>query len=400
MPLWGYDYTPHFWVDGIVDLGSDSGTYTAGLTARKDELSPGSISLSWRSQDSTVVACVDVQEPLDPAGDYRLKVCITEDDVYFAGGNGHNIHNQALRRMLPDTDGITIVPAPGPQCFEVPVEVPAYWNMDNLNITAFLQDEISWRVWQASTGDMDSLQGRLVFDPSLTSVNLANGPFAVDLNIEPSQDLVKGVDALIDFDEAIVRLDSISTGSWVTDPGLDFFFYDYTADDSTMIHFSMAFLEGGRNEDGRLATCHFTPLDVGGTELLFVETATRNIMNTELGFTTSMADSILVISDGTPVEDGPGAPAALRLLGNQPNPFNPSTTLHYELPERGEWTVAIYDVEGRLVRELRSGLQEAGLHDLRWDGRSDNGAAVGSGLYFAKISGRGQSAGGKLLLLK
>ncbi len=400
VPLWGYDYTPHFWMDGNVDLGSDPSDYTSMMEARKDVLSPGCINLNWRASDSTVVACVDVQEPLDPAGDYRLKVCITEDDYYFAGGNGHNTHNQALRRMLPDTDGIVIDAAPGPQCFEVPVEIPAYWNPDNLNITAFLQDEVSWRVWQTSTGDMDSLQGRLIIDPHLSSVDILDGPFTVAMNIEPSQSPVKGVDVLVEFDESVVRLDSIMAGTWITDSGLSHFFYDYTADDNTIIHFSTAFLDSARGDDGHLVTCHFTPLAVGDTELTFVETSLRNMVNAELGYATSMVDSIQVYSDLTTTEEPVEQFDSLRFLGNTPNPFNPSTMLRYQLPAAGEWTVTIFDVEGRRVRELLQGRQEAGMHELRWDGRGDDGQSAGSGLYLVQVSGQGTNVSGKLLLLK
>lgn len=400
VPLWGYDYTPHLWMDGNVDLGSNYAFYTSRLEARKSVLSPGCINLSWRAADSTVVACVNVQEPLDPTGDYRLKVCITEDDYYFAGGNGHNTHNQALRRMVPDTDGLVVSASPGPQCFEVPVDVAPFWNMDNLNITAFLQDENSWRVWQASTGDMDSLQGRLLIDPAVTSVNIVDGAFTLDMNIEPSQAPVKGVDVEVDFDESIVRLDSITPGDWVTDAGMTYFFYDYTEDDSTRINFSMAFLDSARGDNGHLVTCHFTPLTVGDTELTFIETALRNVVNTELGYSTSTADSILVFSDLTPVEESPESPGKLRLLGNSPNPFNPSTTLRYRLPAAGDWTVVIHDVKGRQVRELHRGHQEAGTQELRWDGRTDHGQALGSGLYLVRISGGGESVSGKLLLLK
>ncbi len=138
---YGADFTPHFWIDGVVDLAEVSGTYISGMTARKDVLSPGSIDLHWRSADSTLVANLDLDEPLDPAGVYRLHTAITEDSIFFAGGNGHNWHHQALRRIFPtDLSGLPVEPTVGVQSFSVPIQLASYWQTARLNATVFLQE--------------------------------------------------------------------------------------------------------------------------------------------------------------------------------------------------------------------------------------------------------------------
>ena len=80
-----------------------------------------------------------------------------------------------------------------------------------------------------------------------------------------------------------------------------------------------------------------------------------------------------------------GTPRVTRLVGNVPNPFNPATEVRYELASRGAVSVSVYDVSGREVRRLVEGTEEAGPHSVVWDGRSDAGASVSSGVYFVRF---------------
>jgi hypothetical protein len=73
-------------------------------------------------------------------------------------------------------------------------------------------------------------------------------------------------------------------------------------------------------------------------------------------------------------------PRGPALLGF-PNPFNPATTLRYELADAGEVQLVIYDVTGPLIRRLVSGWQPAGAYSAPWDGRDEGGRPVSSGLY-------------------
>ena len=74
-------------------------------------------------------------------------------------------------------------------------------------------------------------------------------------------------------------------------------------------------------------------------------------------------------------------PRVIELKGNYPNPFNPSTTLRYALPQSGQVTVHIYDALGRNVMNLEPGIQTAGRHELRFDARG-----MASGAYFYRVS--------------
>ncbi|HQI75815.1 MAG TPA: FlgD immunoglobulin-like domain containing protein, partial [Candidatus Latescibacteria bacterium] len=84
----------------------------------------------------------------------------------------------------------------------------------------------------------------------------------------------------------------------------------------------------------------------------------------------------------------PPSSRAFYLDQNTPNPFNPSTTLRFGLPDAGHVTLAVYDVNGRLVRNLAGRIFLSGQHDVVWDGCDNNGRAVASGVYLVRLTAR------------
>jgi hypothetical protein len=104
----------------------------------------------------------------------------------------------------------------------------------------------------------------------------------------------------------------------------------------------------------------------------------------------------------TPVvaSTAPDAAAPFELAQNAPNPFNPVTTIPFELARAGRVTLDVYDVAGRRVRSLADGDLAAGLHQRSWDGRDDAGRAVASGVYFYRLKAAGRSETRRMLLLK
>ncbi len=83
-------------------------------------------------------------------------------------------------------------------------------------------------------------------------------------------------------------------------------------------------------------------------------------------------------------------PNSYVLHGNYPNPFNPATTLLYDMPERGEVQIEIYNVLGKKLRTLVNGIQPAGRHTLVWDAKDDSGTHVTSGIYFVRMYAKGK----------
>lgn len=94
-------------------------------------------------------------------------------------------------------------------------------------------------------------------------------------------------------------------------------------------------------------------------------------------------------------------PQAFELLQNFPNPFNPETSMRYNLPEAAAVSLVIYDQLGRKVRTLLNGVsQPAGYHSVLWDGRDETGRAVATGIYLYKITAGAQSQVRKMVLQK
>ena len=98
-------------------------------------------------------------------------------------------------------------------------------------------------------------------------------------------------------------------------------------------------------------------------------------------------------------------PSETRLLVNYPNPFNPETWIPYQLAEAAEVSLTIYSVNGELVRTLPLGHQPAGLYQNRnqaayWDGRTELGTQVSSGIYFYTIKAGDFSSTRKMIVRK
>ncbi len=94
----------------------------------------------------------------------------------------------------------------------------------------------------------------------------------------------------------------------------------------------------------------------------------------------------LVTPGGTLDTPGDVLPRELALAVVSANPASHGATLRYALPALGIVRVALYDVHGRMVRELFAGDREAGEHVARWDGRESGGALAPSGIYFARLT--------------
>jgi hypothetical protein len=101
-----------------------------------------------------------------------------------------------------------------------------------------------------------------------------------------------------------------------------------------------------------------------------------------------------------PVEVTAVLPQRSRLVQNYPNPFNPETTIQYELTLTQEIDLVIYNMSGQSVRTLFSGMSQAGYHRVIWDGRSDNGHLLPSGVYYCQLTGTNVRQSIKLVFFK
>ena len=102
-------------------------------------------------------------------------------------------------------------------------------------------------------------------------------------------------------------------------------------------------------------------------------------------------------------DDDPGSrvPSSFALFPSHPNPFNPATTVRYDVPPPGgRVSMIVYDVSGRAVRVLVDTEMQPGSFAVDWDGRDDRRQPVASGVYFVRMISRDFERTQKLTLLK
>jgi hypothetical protein len=168
--------------------------------------------------------------------------------------------------------------------------------------------------------------------------------------------------------------------------------------------------------DGTGSLCAGTELRPGiGTSEMFVQT-TGSAQWTQIGSEVEMATSVqdivkignkLIVATGNvygylykydptlSVSNTWGVPTTFSVEQNYPNPFNPSTTIRYGLPNRSHVTLTVYNTLGQQVAFLQNGEQEAGYHDVKFDG-----SGLSSGVYFYRIESGSFVETRKLILLK
>ncbi len=106
------------------------------------------------------------------------------------------------------------------------------------------------------------------------------------------------------------------------------------------------------------------------------------------------------LAEPVPVSAVPARGAAA-LLGNHPNPFNPTTLISFAVPDGGAVVrLSVFDVAGRRVRSLVSGYRSEGVFHVRWNGRDDTGGEVSSGTYFTLLETGSEAVCRKVQLVR
>lgn len=109
------------------------------------------------------------------------------------------------------------------------------------------------------------------------------------------------------------------------------------------------------------------------------------------------------ISNATVANLDPVIPAAgpFKLLQNHPNPFNPSTSIGFQISDSAKsYTLEIYNLRGQKVKTLANGYLERGSHIAVWDGTDEHGQSVSSGIYQYRLSNGSQTQNKRMVLMK
>jgi hypothetical protein len=114
---------------------------------------------------------------------------------------------------------------------------------------------------------------------------------------------------------------------------------------------------------------------------------TPNVDITTLDYT-----GLSTVSEGVPIE--------FSLHENYPNPFNPKTTISFELLHNDFVNITIYDILGREVKTLINQTQDAGYRSVIWDATNDYGKPVSAGIYLYQIQAGEYISTKKMVLLK
>ncbi len=132
------------------------------------------------------------------------------------------------------------------------------------------------------------------------------------------------------------------------------------------------------DSSGRASTSWI--IGLGNNQL---EASASSLQGSPLIFTATGIDSSSAVG-----ERNGELPRQFALLPNAPNPFNPATTIYFELPQNAEVVIEIFDLSGRQLRTLFASTLAPGLHRLQWDGRDANGRSLDSGVYFCRMRAR------------
>jgi hypothetical protein len=98
--------------------------------------------------------------------------------------------------------------------------------------------------------------------------------------------------------------------------------------------------------------------------------------------------------------EGESIPTEFALHDNYPNPFNPSTTINYDVAMSGDVSLIIYNMRGQEINRLASGYHSSNSHKVTWDGTDINGIEMPAGMYIYKLVAEGFSESNKMLFIK
>ena len=351
---------PTMFIDGT-DAGWPYDPNWRNLTlARMDVPSPLEFTLGGEydagTQSGSAEVEVTVETAVSPTADYRIVWVIAENEV--SGG-----HNSCVRDMIPDQNGTPVTIVEGnTYTFEIDFDVPPGSVPENCYLAVFIQDWGTWEVLQAEKEFIPDLEPLATAAAGVSSSSLDFG----EVEVGQSADLPLTITSIGDIPLVI---SDISTNNIC-------FTTDWDESDTLLLV--------GEELD---ISVTFSPIAAATfSRALSIES------NGEL--VTVTLHGIGVTAAVNP-DLSAGIPESFALHAPYPNPFNPETTVAFDVPTTSDVTVQVYDVLGRQVTTLTEGRIGAGAYRVTWNATDQT-----SGVYFVQMDANGQVFTQKCLLVR
>lgn len=128
----------------------------------------------------------------------------------------------------------------------------------------------------------------------------------------------------------------------------------------------------------------------------------QNRLEKYVSFIDNKIDQLINISNISMIDENQNdiAPITTRLFNNYPNPFNPETTISFDLPQRDKVELVVYNLKGQKVKSLINEEMDMGVHKIIWNGTNNQGKEVASGVYYYRLSCGNYTKTNKMVLLK
>ena len=168
---------------------------------------------------------------------------------------------------------------------------------------------------------------------------------------------------------------------------------------STTFRLTTIFKDSLLNFD--IKTQNIQKINVANTEKVDFLVSAFNMENKNVSFDFKISKNSQSLLDSTKLAINMiNNPKSFTLYENYPNPFNPNTTLRFDIPENSDVTISIYNMLGQKVKNFNMPRLSAGYHSIQWDGTNQSGVSIGAGVYFYQLQTKNIVKTSKMTLLK
>lgn len=325
-------------------------------------------------------------------------------------GAGNNVVNTADVSLLGTNYGITLAPSD-------PVNYLDVGPTDDFSVDGFpltdnkvqFEDLIMFAINYGTVSLTEPVDYAIDLAPkdgkglglALQSPTLqADGTLRARLVLTQPGALVQGIHARVDYESEGLELLEVGAGDLLDAQNAGVFFDTIEEDGSVSVDAAVLGQGASFVGSGAYADLVFRVREAGARPVLG-EIALRDGQNREL---TRPRDEVEAGDDReAPAPTSPSLtsrelPTATALLGAFPNPFQDGTAIRFQLATSDDVRVELFDVSGRQVATLHSGVLPAGTHEVTWNGRNAEGAGVDAGVYLYRVRIGAETWSAKLVL--